>query len=66
VHRPADGEDRRGARPAVDVVAERPSAELLADALAAFGAERAEAMVAAGEPVLRPSQRRPATRRRTT
>jgi uroporphyrinogen III methyltransferase/synthase len=50
----------------VDVVAERPSAELLADALAAFGAERREAMVAAGEPVLRPSQRRPAARRRTT
>jgi uroporphyrinogen III methyltransferase/synthase len=49
----------------VDVVAERPSAELLADALAAFGAERREAMVAAGEPVLRPSQRRPTVRRRT-
>jgi uroporphyrinogen III methyltransferase/synthase len=50
----------------VDVVAERPSALLLADALAAFGAERREAMVAGGEPVLRPSQRRPAARRRTT
>jgi uroporphyrinogen III methyltransferase/synthase len=50
----------------VDVVAERPSAELLAEALAAFGAERREAMVAAGEPVLRPSQRRPPARRRTT
>jgi uroporphyrinogen III methyltransferase/synthase len=49
----------------VDVVAERPSAELLADALAAFGAERRETMVEAGEPVLRPSQRRPLVRRRT-
>jgi uroporphyrinogen III methyltransferase/synthase len=49
----------------VDVVAERPSAEVLADALAAFGAERREAMVAAGEQVLRPSQRRATVRRRT-
>jgi uroporphyrinogen III methyltransferase / synthase len=49
----------------VDVVAERPSAEVLADALAAFGAERRAAMVAAGETVLRPSQRRATVRRRT-
>ena len=49
----------------IDVVAERPSAEVLADALAAFGAERRDTLVAAGEPVLRPSQRRATVRRRT-
>jgi uroporphyrinogen III methyltransferase/synthase len=48
----------------VDVVATKPSVVALADALAAFAAERRDAMVAAGEPVLKPSQRRPGTRRR--
>jgi uroporphyrinogen III methyltransferase/synthase len=50
----------------VDVVAEQPSAELLADALATFGAERRSAMLEAGEAVLRPSQRRVTGRRRAT
>ncbi len=50
----------------VDVVAEQPSAELLVDALAAFGADRRAAMLGAGEAVLRPSQRRATARRRTT
>lgn len=47
----------------VDVMAEQPSVELLADALAQFGADRRLELVEAGEPVLRPSQKRPAPRR---
>ncbi len=47
----------------VDVMAEEPSVELLADALAEFGAARRLEFVEAGEPVLRPSQKRPTTRR---
>ncbi|MGI8612634.1 MAG: uroporphyrinogen-III synthase [Nocardioidaceae bacterium] len=50
----------------VDVIAERPSAELLADALADFGASRRLAMLQAGEPVTRPSQRRGPQRRKDT
>ncbi len=49
----------------VDVVAAKPSANELADALAAFAAERRDAMVASGQPVLKPSQRRGGTRRRS-
>ena len=48
----------------VDVIAGKPSVVDLADALASFAAERRDAMVAAGEPVLKPSQRRTGTRRR--
>ena len=47
----------------VDVMAPNPSADELAEALADFGAERRVALLEAGEPVLRPSQRRPAGRR---
>ncbi len=47
----------------VDVVASKPSVVDLADALAAFAADRRDAMVAAGEPVLRPSQRKAPARR---
>ena len=47
----------------VDVMAEQPSVEMLADALAEFGAARRLEFVEAGEPVLRPSQKRPTTRR---
>ncbi len=47
----------------VDVVADKPSVVALADALAAFAADRRDAMVAAGEVVQRPSQRKTATRR---
>jgi uroporphyrinogen III methyltransferase/synthase len=47
----------------VDVVAAKPSVVALADALAAFAADRRDAMLAAGEPVLRPSQRKAPTRR---
>jgi uroporphyrinogen III methyltransferase/synthase len=48
----------------VDVQAETPSAEVLADALADFGAARRLALLEAGEPVTKPSERRPAPRRR--
>ncbi|WP_414991046.1 uroporphyrinogen-III synthase [Aeromicrobium sp.] len=49
----------------VDVQAETPSVEVLADALAAFGAERRVAMIEAGEPVTRPSQRTKTSRRKS-
>ncbi|MDX6278133.1 MAG: uroporphyrinogen methyltransferase / synthase [Nocardioidaceae bacterium] len=48
----------------VDVLAESPSVEVLADALAEFGAVRRLAFLEAGEPVTKPSQRRPSTRRK--
>ena len=48
----------------VDVVAEKPSAALLVDALAAHGASMRDAAVQAGEPVRRPSERRRGARRR--
>jgi uroporphyrinogen III methyltransferase / synthase len=50
----------------VDVVADKPSAEELADALAAFGAARREQLIADGEPVTRPSQRKASSRRRAS
>nr|WP_308289299.1 MULTISPECIES: uroporphyrinogen-III synthase [unclassified Mumia] len=49
----------------VDVVAPTPSAEVLADALADFGAKRRQAMVEAGDPVTKPSQRTKGSRRRS-
>lgn len=49
----------------VDVMAPNPSAEELADALADFGAARRAAMVESGQPVTRPSERRPAGRRKS-
>jgi len=48
----------------VDVMAPAPSAAALAQALADFGAGRRDAAVAAGEPVYRPSERRPGSRRK--
>ncbi|MCW2799863.1 MAG: bifunctional uroporphyrinogen-III C-methyltransferase/uroporphyrinogen-III synthase [Aeromicrobium sp.] len=48
----------------VDVLAESPSVEVLADALAEFGAVRRLGFLEAGEPVTKPSQRRPSTRRK--
>jgi len=48
----------------VDVVADKPSAVDLADALASFAAERRDALVAAGEPVVKPSLRKTSPRRR--
>ena len=47
----------------VDVVAGKPSVVALADALASFAADRRDAMVASGEVVQRPSQRKAPTRR---
>ncbi len=48
----------------VDVLAPSPSVEELTAALAEFGAARRLAMLEAGEPVTKPSQRRPSARRR--
>jgi len=48
----------------VDVIAAKPSVVELADALASFAAERRDGLVADGEPVLKPSQRRTPPRRR--
>jgi uroporphyrinogen III methyltransferase/synthase len=48
----------------VDVLADSPSAEALVDALAAHGAARRVAMLEAGEPVTKPSERRPPARRK--
>ena len=48
----------------VDVVAPRPSAAALVDALAEHGASMRDAAVEAGEPVRRPSERRRGARRR--
>jgi uroporphyrinogen III methyltransferase/synthase len=50
----------------VDVLAPSPSVEELTAALAEFGAARRLAMLEAGEPVTKPSQRRPSARRRAT
>ena len=48
----------------VDVVAPRPSASALVDALAVHGAALRDAAVEAGEPLRRPSERRRGARRR--
>ncbi|MDX6326322.1 MAG: uroporphyrinogen methyltransferase / synthase, partial [Nocardioidaceae bacterium] len=50
----------------VDVLAPSPSVEAVVDALADHGAARRAAMVAAGQPVTKPSDRRPAARRKAT
>jgi len=48
----------------VDVIAPQPAVEDLAVALADFGAVRRLELVQAGEPVTKPSERRPVPRRR--
>ena len=50
----------------VDVLAPSPSVEVLVDALADFGASRRLAMIEAGQPVTKPSERRPASRRKAS
>ncbi len=50
----------------VDVLAPNPTVEELADALADFGAARRASMIELGQSVTRPSERRPATRRRAS
>ncbi len=49
----------------VDVVAGKPSVLALADSLAALAAQRRDEMVAAGQPVTKPSERRSTGRRRS-
>lgn len=48
----------------VDVVAPQPDVDLLVEALAGFGADRRAAMLEAGDPVTKPSDRKPSARRR--
>ena len=50
----------------VDVLAPTPSVEALVDALADFGAARRAALIEAGQPVTRPSERKPPARRKAT
>jgi uroporphyrinogen III methyltransferase/synthase len=47
----------------VDVMASKPDVELLVDGLADFGASRRAAMLEAGQPVTKPSERSSAARR---
>ena len=48
----------------VDVLSPKPDVEVLVDALADFGAARRVAMLDAGQPVTRPSERKPSGRRK--
>ncbi|MFE7748990.1 uroporphyrinogen-III synthase [Streptomyces sp. NPDC057428] len=50
----------------VDVLSPEPSVHKLAQALADYGAQRRDAAKEAGDPVTRPSERRPGARRRRT
>ncbi len=50
----------------VDVLAPKPDVEVLAEALADFGAARRLSMLDAGQPVAKPSERKPASRRKAT
>jgi uroporphyrinogen III methyltransferase/synthase len=50
----------------VDVMAPSPSVEVLVDALADFGASRRASLNDSGQPVTRPSERKPAARRKAT
>ncbi len=49
----------------VDVLAPKPDVDELVNALADFGSSRRLAMLEAGEPVTKPSDRKPSARRRT-
>jgi len=48
----------------VDVLASHPDVEELVDALADFGAARRAELVESGQPVTKPSERKPSARRR--
>ena len=48
----------------VDVLSPKPDVDELVNALADFGASRRQAMVEAGEPVTKPSERKPSARRK--
>jgi len=47
----------------VDVLAPKPDVDALVDALADFGAARRDELLEAGQPVTKPSERKPATRK---
>ncbi|HET7430733.1 MAG TPA: uroporphyrinogen-III synthase [Nocardioides sp.] len=50
----------------VDVLASKPDVEVLVDALADFGAARRAAMIEAGQPVTKPSERKASVRRKAS
>jgi uroporphyrinogen III methyltransferase/synthase len=50
----------------VDVMAAKPDVDVLVDALADFGAARRQELVDSGQPVTRPSERKPANRKRAS
>ena len=50
----------------VDVLSPKPDIEVLVDALADFGAQRRASLLEAGQPVTKPSERRPSARRKAT
>jgi uroporphyrinogen III methyltransferase/synthase len=50
----------------VDVLSPSPSVEVLVDALADYGATRRASLLEAGQPVTKPSDRRPSARRKAT
>jgi len=50
----------------VDVMAPTPSVDDLVEALAEFGAQRRLSLIEAGQPVTKPSARKPSTRRKAT
>ncbi|MFC5494448.1 uroporphyrinogen-III synthase [Nocardioides caricicola] len=50
----------------VDVLAPKPDVDVLVDALADFGASRRAALVDAGQPVTKPSDRKPSARRKAS
>ncbi len=50
----------------VDVLASKPDVEVLVDALADFGAARRLALVESGQPVTKPSERKPSARRKAS
>jgi uroporphyrinogen III methyltransferase/synthase len=50
----------------VDVMASKPDVEVLVEALADFGTARRLSMIESGEPVAKPSERKPASRRKAT
>ena len=50
----------------VDVLASRPDVEELVDALADFGGARRSSLIESGQPVTKPSERKPSSRRKAT
>jgi len=50
----------------VDVMAPKPDVDELVDALADFGAARRAELLEAGQPVTRPSERKPSNRKRAS